>query len=131
MPTPRLIASPVLDPKNIKAISLFHALPQTVRSYHVNQPTQARIIDPEPARSELNRFRKRKLRCNFGRNNLFSNFSLPLIFRAIFYYARGDTVDFDSFLLAGLYISKLDFIYWTISHMFRDLKKLVFNLIRL
>jgi len=57
MPIPRLIASPILGPRNIRAISLFHV----VISYHVNQPTQARTIDPEPVRNRLDKFSKRRL----------------------------------------------------------------------
>ena len=124
MPTPRLIASPVLEPKKIRAISLFHTLPHTVKSYHVNQPTQARIIDPEPVKSKLTRFGKRKLRCNFRRNDSFSNFSLPLIFRAIFYYARGDTVHFHDFLLTGFGVLEGNPIDGSVNHSaFRDFEE--------
>jgi hypothetical protein len=45
MSIPRLKASPVLEAKKIKARFLFHV----VVSYHVNQPTQARMIDPRVA----------------------------------------------------------------------------------
>ena len=38
--------SPVLEPENIRAMSL----PHTVISYHVNWPTKARVIDPKAAR---------------------------------------------------------------------------------
>lgn len=43
MPIPKLMTSPVLEPKKIKATSL----PKIVISYHVKQATQTRIIDPK------------------------------------------------------------------------------------
>ena len=45
MPIPRLMTSPVLELKKIKARSL----PHTVMSYMINQQTHAKIIDPRVA----------------------------------------------------------------------------------
>ncbi len=59
MPVPKPMASLVLEPKNMKAISL----PHVVMSYHVNQPTHSRIIDPEAISDRLARFgRSRRMR---------------------------------------------------------------------
>ena len=50
------MASPVLEPKKIKARSLF----QVVMSNHVNHPTQARMIDPSVAETKPTRFGRGK-----------------------------------------------------------------------
>ena len=55
MPIPRLIASSILERKNIRARSL----PHVVISYHVNQPTQARMVDPKAIRNKLATFQRR------------------------------------------------------------------------
>ena len=55
MPIVRSIGSPVLEPKNTRARSLS----KLVRSYHVNQPIQARIMDPKDVRKRLVIFERR------------------------------------------------------------------------
>jgi hypothetical protein len=79
MPIPRLIASPVLDPKNIEEMSL----PHEVISCHVSQLTQARIIDPEAVRNKPAIFGKRWLRPSFTRIDSFDNFIFSTIFQCL------------------------------------------------
>ncbi len=51
------MASPVLEPKNIRAISLSHV----VVSYHTSQPTQIIIVDPKAVRNRLGRFARPRM----------------------------------------------------------------------
>ena len=59
MPIPRLMFSPVLEPKKIDARSLF----QYVMSFHTNCPTQSKVIAPKAIRDRPST--PRRLR-NFG-----------------------------------------------------------------
>jgi len=70
MPIPRLMASPVLEPKNIRTMSLSHE----VMSYHVNQPIQVRINDPKAIKNKPTKFGNRWLNPDFARKDLFGNF---------------------------------------------------------
>ncbi len=55
------------------------SLPHVVTSYHINQPTQARIIDPKAIRNKLARFGKRRLKFNFkDRVGFFEGFSFSV-----------------------------------------------------
>ena len=85
------MASPALDPKKMRAIFL----PHEAISYHVNQPTQARVINPEATSTKPATSGNIRLRCDFGSGNSFGKSISSLISWEI-------QIDSTSFLLIFL-----------------------------